>query len=229
MQELTERKQQLLQLIVEHYIQTAEPVGSSFLVEHSSLGVSGATLRNEMRDLEHAGYLTHPHTSAGRIPTEQGYRYYIDHLMRVTAPSKKTKSDIEKEYTTQDDQARKVKQVAKFIAGSGNAAVIVAFDTDSIYYTGISNLFAQPEFRDYAQTMSVSSMFDQCEERVQDIFSLIDEQQAKILLGKDNPLGQACALVITPFGQQSFFSILGPMRMDYGRVVGLIDHIKTIL
>lgn len=75
---LEERQQKLLELVIEQYVATAEPVGSRFLVEVGGLDWSEATVRNELRTLEEAGYLTHPHTSAGRIPTIDGYRFYID-------------------------------------------------------------------------------------------------------------------------------------------------------
>ena len=79
---ISERKQQLLKLIIENHIETAEPIGSKFLVSSGDLKVSDATVRNEMRDLENAGFLTHPHTSAGRIPTEEGYKYYVNDLIK---------------------------------------------------------------------------------------------------------------------------------------------------
>ena len=79
---LETRKEKILGLIVDSYTQNAEPVGSKFLVEECGLEVSGATVRNEMRDLEEQGYLTHPHTSSGRMPTEIGYQYYVEHIMK---------------------------------------------------------------------------------------------------------------------------------------------------
>jgi len=79
---LTERRQRLLQFIVDEYINTAQPVGSNAIVERYRLPVSSATVRNEMAHLEEEGYIVQPHTSAGRIPTDQGYRYYVEALMR---------------------------------------------------------------------------------------------------------------------------------------------------
>ncbi len=79
---LTERRQKLLQYIVDEYVQTAQPVGSNMLVEKYKLPVSSATIRNEMAALEEEGYVVQPHTSAGRIPTDAGYRYYVEALMR---------------------------------------------------------------------------------------------------------------------------------------------------
>ena len=81
--DLDERKGRLLRAVVRDFIQTAEPVGSKTLAERYSLGVSTATIRNELAALEQAGYLTHPHTSAGRIPTDLGYRFYVDSLSGV--------------------------------------------------------------------------------------------------------------------------------------------------
>lgn len=79
--ELTERQKTVLGLVVRQYIQTAQPVSSKTVVEQYGPGVSAATIRNEMAHLEELGYLTHPHTSAGRVPTEAGYRFFVEHLM----------------------------------------------------------------------------------------------------------------------------------------------------
>lgn len=78
------RKQKILSAIVERYIQSGEPVGSKSLLSESGLSVSSATVRNDMAELSEKGYIVQPHTSAGRIPTQQGYRYYVDNIMRVT-------------------------------------------------------------------------------------------------------------------------------------------------
>src|SRR5438045_3398897 len=90
--ELTERQREILRLIVRHYVLTANPVGSRYLARVSSLGLSDATTRNVMADLEYLGYVDHPHTSAGRMPTDKGYRLYVDDLMareHVTAAERK--------------------------------------------------------------------------------------------------------------------------------------------
>jgi len=79
---LDERKKRILQSIIDDYISTAEPVGSRTVARKHELGLSSATIRNEMADLEEMGYLTQPHTSAGRIPSDKGYRFYVDQLMK---------------------------------------------------------------------------------------------------------------------------------------------------
>src|SRR5579875_2933190 len=77
---LTDRQKLILSMIVEDYVRGAEPVGSRALSKHQEIQLSAATIRNEMADLEELGYLDQPHTSAGRIPSQKGYRYYVDHL-----------------------------------------------------------------------------------------------------------------------------------------------------
>ena len=92
--EMTDRKEKILAAVVEKYIQTGEPIGSKALVDSLGLSVSSATVRNEMADLSDMGYLEQPHTSAGRIPSNQGYRYYVEHLMKTCDMSPSEKSII---------------------------------------------------------------------------------------------------------------------------------------
>ncbi|OGH60030.1 MAG: hypothetical protein A2725_00055 [Candidatus Magasanikbacteria bacterium RIFCSPHIGHO2_01_FULL_33_34] len=219
------RKEQLLQLIVENYLQTAEPVGSKFLIESAGLDVSGATVRNEMRDLEEQGYLTHPHTSAGRIPTEKGYIHYIENIMKIDDLKSNTKKEIDEIAKSGENV---LKEIAKYTAEYLDYSVMVALNHNSIYYTGISNLFSQAEFRNYAHTVSVSTIFDECEERMESLYDVVDDE-IKVLVGRNNPLGNACGTVATKIGGTSLFAILGPMRMDYAKSVSILNHIKTII
>ena len=79
--ELDERKEKILDAIIRNYLETGEPVGSRTISKYTDLNLSSATIRNEMADLEEMGFLTHPHTSAGRIPSDKGYRLYVNNLM----------------------------------------------------------------------------------------------------------------------------------------------------
>src|SRR5689334_7173879 len=84
--ELTPRKREILRRVVEEYVSTGQPVGSKSLVERRSIGASSSTVRADLAELESLGLLTHPHTSAGRVPTETGYRYYADELLHRLDP-----------------------------------------------------------------------------------------------------------------------------------------------
>jgi heat-inducible transcriptional repressor len=226
---MNRRKEKLLKLVIDRYIETAEPIGSKLLVQDGKLEVSGATIRNELRDLEEYGYLTHPHTSAGRIPTDAGYRYYVEKLTKQKQPAKKILGFLDSINQEIVEAREKAKQLAKFVAEQSGNAVIVAFNKNSLYYTGISHLFSQPEFRDYASTVSMSTVIDQCEERLMDVFDNVGLRDIKILIGEDNPLGTNCSTIVSRFGVDSLFVVLGPMRMNYIKNLGLINYIHNIL
>ncbi|HYE60237.1 MAG TPA: hypothetical protein VEA18_03590 [Candidatus Kapabacteria bacterium] len=225
---MDERKQELLQLIVEEYIATAEPVGSQFLVQKMNLPVSGATVRNEMRELEEEGFLTHPHTSAGRLPTEAGYTYYVDHLMKPAPARKKVVEDIQSIIKETQKELR-LKELAKYVADAVGSAVIVAWKQDAFYYTGISNLFSQPEFQDYQHTVQMSQIFDHCEDRLNDLFLATNPEEVSVLIGKKNPLGSACTTIATQPEEQQLFAILGPMRMRYRDTIGLLRTVRDYI
>jgi len=224
---MTPRKETLLKLIVEHHIATAQPVGSQFLSALDSLQVSAATIRNEMRDLEAEGYLTHPHTSAGRIPTALGYKYYVSHLLEVSSntPLPKTLQSLAQDSLDEKDR---IKVAAKAISEYIGNAVIVAFNKDALYYTGIGNLFSQPEFKNYEHTVNVSSLFDRCEEVIDSVFDRLAENN-RVLIGEENPFGTVCGLVTAPIGDTGLISILGPMRMEYGKALHVLHNIHIVL
>ncbi len=220
---MDQRKENLLKLIIENYIDSAEPVGSKFLVEEAALDVSGATVRNEMRELEEAGYLTHPHTSAGRIPTESGYRYYVERLMGTT-PAKKL--DVKKLETLA--KADGLKSVGKYVADATESAVIIALNRNSVYYTGISYLFAQPEFQDYAHTVRMSEIFDHCEDHIDELYEAVEKTATRVLIGQENPLGGACTLFATRLPQGKLFAVMAPLRTAYVRTLQLVEAVKAI-
>jgi len=109
---LTEREQQVLAAVVRTYVDTAEPAGSRTLARRFDFGVSPATIRNTMADLEDDGYLTHPHTSAGRVPTDLGYRYFVDRVVQPDTLTAEEKAQIEQELRTGDSTVEQVLQNA---------------------------------------------------------------------------------------------------------------------
>lgn len=223
------RQQQLLKLVIESYIKTAEPVGSKFLADLGELDVSGATIRNELSELEIQGFLTHPHTSAGRIPTELGYKYYVEHLAGDPEVASVYEENAQKIIAGDFEQELTLKELAKLSAAYSQNAIIIAFGKDKIYYTGISYLFAQPEFQNVNQTIRVSSIFDHCEEHVPGLFEKVSEAESRILIGSENPLGAFCSTVLVKINDDVLVALLGPIRMDYTKNIGIINYIKQIL
>lgn len=220
---MQERKEQLLKLIIENYIETAEPVGSQFLIEEAGLEMSGATVRNEMRELEEAGYLMHPHTSAGRIPTEAGYRYYIEQFLHEPKPKKAEMTRL-KSASKRDG----LKGMGKEIADMTENAVIIVMSPDSVYYTGISYLFTQPEFHNYAQAVLMSQMFDDCEEHIEDLYALAGDDRVQALIGTENPLGTSCGAIVARLSKRELVVMIGPLRMDYELGMRIAKTIQNI-
>ena len=117
-EQLGERKVKILDAIIRNYLATGEPVGSRTISKYTDLNLSSATIRNEMSDLEELGYIVQPHTSAGRIPSDKGYRFYVDHLMEEKDREVKEMKDFVIEKTEKMDQV--LKQVAKMLANNTN-------------------------------------------------------------------------------------------------------------
>ncbi len=225
---LTPRKETILKYIVETYIKEAEPIGSKLLSEDTGLEVSGATLRNEMRELEEEGLLTHPHTSSGRIPTEAGYRYYVEHLMKPEVIGKKITDKIGTALGGYREMDRKLKMFARIVSEMCGTAVIVSFNKDSLYYTGISHFFSQPEFQDYSFTVSVSGIFDTCEEVMPGLHKEYSDKTPRISIGSENPFGTMCSVVGKKMDNDVLIAILGPLRMRYSRALTLLNYTNDV-
>ena len=125
--ELDERKQKILQAIIRNYMETGEPVGSRTISKYSDLNLSSATIRNEMSDLEEMGYIVQPHTSAGRIPSDKGYRLYVDRILEEKNHEVQELKDLMIERT--DKMERVLKQVVKVLAANTNYATMVSAPT----------------------------------------------------------------------------------------------------
>jgi len=216
---VTDRHDKLLKSIVDIYLKTAEPVGSKLLADSEDFELSPATIRNEMAELEAEGYIWQPHTSAGRVPTLAGYQYYVESLMEIKpADSVEAKS-------IQQLAVKDLRGLAKFLVAKINLAVVVGFTPNDMYYTGLFNLFSQPEFEDHRMVLSMSQVVDSLERAMGRIFYQIREP--RVLLGEQCPLGDNCALVGATVDTR-FLAVLGPVRMDYGRILGLFNEaVKT--
>lgn len=224
------RKEYLLNSIIEEYIKTSEPVGSKRIAISSDFDVSPATIRNEMVELEKMGFITHPHTSAGRIPTEKGYKYYIQNSLAEKELSKREKGLLE--YAAHEEPEKKMRTLAKGIAEVSHMGVFVAFTENNFYYTGISNLFSHPEFYSHESVSSMSEIIDRLDEIIYKIFDTIGDD-VEILLGRENPFGSECACIITKFKdketEDGIFGVLGPMRMNFQKNYSVVQFAKKLI
>ena len=217
----------LLSQIIKQYIKSALPVGSKLLAEKSSFDVSSATIRNEMVELEKEGYMAQPHTSAGRIPTAKGYKFYLESIKagKISAYEQNHLKQILKKYQSEQNEIL-IKELARKIVDLSNNTVVVGFSENHVYYTGIANLFCQPEFKDPDSIYNMSLIIDHLDKVMSDIFNQINKLEIKI--GEENPFDNQCSVILIPWGKKkkSIFGILGPMRMDYEKNLGLVEFVN---
>lgn len=231
---MNERKSAIFGAIIKEHVTQGNTVASKVLVDKYDFNLSPATMRNEMVELEKEGYIFQPHTSAGRIPTEKGWRYYIENFIENKTISKKHQEimdEILKESGFNFDTV--VKKVSKGLAEISKDAVFVGFSPDDFYYTGLSHLFKNPEFQRIDLVRHISEVVDHLDEVITDMFEEVSESEKEIILiGQDNPFGAECSTIITGYsndqGSKGVFGILGPMRMNYENNMALIKYAKEL-
>ncbi len=222
---MDDRQNKLLRAIIERYIQTAEPVASAEVLELSDLGVSPATIRNEMMELEHLGYLIQPHISAGRVPTLEGFHYYIDNLMEDRELERRSYRALSRAH------GYGWRQLAREIAQMSDGTAFIAREGDEYYVAGLGRLLAQPEFRlNSSPLIEAAELMDQLERVVPDFFDHYQEEPT-VLLGRENPFGDYCSTVIaTRHGSQEIvMGVITPVRSNYARTISVIEEVMKLL
>lgn len=230
---ITERQREILCSIIEEYAETASPVGSVTLAK--LFEVSPATIRAEMARLEALGLIAQPHTSAGRVPTDAGYRFYVNNL-----ESSEEKNPIE------NDRGAHALEVRVTSQSRADAAIRGAVDSlveltgnlglatigNQLYLSGISSLFNQPEFMDTARVQSVAKLLDNLEPWLREA---APGEPLNIFIGHENPIGKnsEVSLIVSkfrsPFSDKSYIGVLGPTRQNYSRVMSLVRHAGNML
>lgn len=224
---MNQRKQKLLNLVIDNYIATAEPIGSRFLLSSGKLDCGEATIRNELRALEQSGYLVQPHTSAGRTPTAKAYRYYIDSIDKSKLKVSKKQNDIMgMSIDNVDNETERKKNIAKALVELSGQTVLLAMSRDSLYYTGLSNLFSQPEFVDVIA--DVSKVFDHCEQCLDDFYEIMKEN-VECFIGDEQPFGTMLSVISGSVGKDGLVILLGPIRMDYKKNISLVSKAVELI
>lgn len=225
------RSQQIFTAIINEYLKTALPVGSKAVQEFLQLDISPATIRNDMAELEAAGYIYSPHTSAGRVPTEEGYRYFAHLVAANNLPNSKEAKTITALLSNDADLKTSLKTTAKALADWSANGVFMASGRNDLYYTGLSNLFSQPEFSNSALRVSVATVIDHLDVRVAKLYDQLDDG-VQVLIGSENPLGHDCSIIFSRYrrgGINGIIGVLGPMRMDYQNNIQRISLIHNII
>jgi heat-inducible transcriptional repressor len=223
---MTERQKQILVAIIEQYAEVAVPVGSSLLAK--VFNVSSATIRAEMAELERMGLITQPHTSAGRIPTDKGYRFYVNELTGTTALPE---SRVERALATRVQDGglpeRTIRNAVDTLVDLTHNLGLATIG-NQLYISGLSNLFGQPEFvNQTAQVQQVASLLDNLEPWLREA---APNEPLSVYIGSENPIGRTAgvSLIISrfrsPFSDHSYIGTLGPTRQSYRDVMSLVRH-----
>lgn len=230
------RQKEVLAAIVELYTETATPVGSEALLDRHHFPVSSATLRNDMLALEEKGYLYQPHTSAGRIPTDTGYRFYVEEMMGERNLSREEQQSLQKELLMlKARHARLGRSTVKLMAAlSGNLAVSGLIDRDEFFDFGMKELLDKPEFQEIDELCRVVETLDTLDEKLNGILLQLKDGKTQIFIGDENPIKEIsnCSMVVAPFKSEDgngILAIIGPKRMDYAKNKSLIEYVKKIL
>ena len=241
--EITPRQRDILSQIIEEYAETASPVGSVTMAK--LFGVSPATIRAEMARLEALGLIAQPHTSAGRVPTDAGYRFYVNNLSG--GENNKYTTNEEKEAERRSfERGTHALEVRVSSQSRADAAIRGAVDSlveltgnlglatigGQLYLSGISRLFTQPEFMDTRRVQAVAKLLDNLEPWLREA---APGEPLNIFIGQENPIGKnsEVSLIISkfrsPFSDKSYIGVLGPTRQNYARVMGLVRHAGMML
>ncbi len=223
---MTERQAKLLAAIVEQYAEVASPVGSSLLAK--AFNVSSATIRAEMAELERTGYIHQPHTSAGRVPTDKGYRFYVNNLAENSDSSLESRG--EKALTARVSDGgipeRTIRNAVDTLVELTHNLGLATIG-DQLYMGGLANLFGQPEFMNGARAQQVARLLDNLEPWLREA---APNKPLSVYIGTENPIGRSAgaSLIISkfrsPYSDHSYIGVLGPTRQQYRDVMSLVEH-----
>lgn len=221
---MTERQISILNAIIEQYAEVASPVGSTLLAK--LFGVSSATIRAEMAELERLGLIDQPHTSAGRVPTDKGYRFYVNSLAEqsdLIAPRRTTRA-LNARVQSANLPDRTIKNAVDTLVEMTHNLGLATIG-NQLYMSGLGNLFGQPEFNGAGQAQQVARLLDNLEPWLNEAAL---NQPLNVYIGQENPVGRSagCSLIISrfrsPYSDKSYIGVLGPTRQSYRSVMNLV-------
>lgn len=231
---LTPRQVSILKAVIEEYISSAEPVGSETLEKKYNLGVSPATIRNEMVRLTDMRLLTQPHTSAGRSPTPEALKFYVDNLMKTKDLSVSEEMSVkEKIWDYRQEVDKLLREATRTLAHKTRALAITVTKDGDIYYAGAANILDMPEFYDYELTHALFEAL----EKFEFWWNLLEKRAGTldILIGEDiggRGLLSQCSFVYTKFTTphvSGAIGVVGPSRINYPAVVPVVRYMGNLI
>lgn len=231
---ITERQKDILRAIIREHIKDANPVGSKTLAEQYSFGIGPAMIRQEMAAIEGEGYITQPHTSAGRVPTDSAYRWYISEIegKEEDSLSRVEQKRINEGIRAQREWRAMLKNLSRVMADvSGELSVSGLTSGDVRYAHGFSQLAKEPEMGDPERTQNLLHFMDEMDSYFDTLWQNALEDSFGVFIGKENPVKevQSFSIITGKYslsnGQAGFISIIGPRRMDYRKNVAIVRYV----
>ncbi len=219
--------------VIEAYVRTARPVASQELVRDFDFGLSPATLRNELLELDEQGYVEQPHTSSGRIPTDLGYRFFVDHLLPDDALLAREREPIRAAFGI-DGEEDFTKALSRAVSRASGMFTAAGLAEDSTFYeTGFSEILREPEFEDRLQIRAFGRLADMMDEEIRRMLGTVIGAgvHARIFIGRENPwkeardYAMALSLWQHPRGFRGFVVMVGPKRTDYQKHKAILEVI----
>jgi transcriptional regulator of heat shock response len=228
------RAQKILAAIVKDYSETANPVGSKELVDRYGFKESSATIRNEMAQLEKAGFIMQPHKSAGRIPTDKGYRFFVNELMRRFELSEKErrmlKGELIKLQGQHEQLGRSISNLLSQVSGSAAFALL----PNQSSATGLSHIIGDPEFADPKTMKQVAQLLENIDQTASK-FTKQTDYTAEAIIGGESPVPvpKNLSLVVSNIkmkdGKKGVIGIIGPKRMAYAKNLSIIEYLAKLI
>lgn len=241
MADLTQRQIKILKCIAEEFIETAAPVGSENLEKKFNLGISSATIRNEMSALTQLGYLKKSHLSAGRSPTSMGLKYYVKNLMTPKNMSISEEIGVkEKVWDYRNEFERLLKEATRQLAIKTRSLAISTTDQGTLYTYGASNLLEEPEFYNIDVTKTVLSLLDNSNYWYEIISKAginsyePTDQVIHLLIGEDLGMEhlEPCGFIYQTYEagpHRGIVGVIGPARTHYQQVIPVVDYFARII
>jgi len=243
MKHLDQKKRQddILELIIREYTENAHTVSSEGLRKKYNLPMSSATLRNVMAELEGAGYISHIHTSSGRVPTPEGFRYYVDMLMSdqedLVVDYEYIYTLIKKALNYQYQIENMLEEISRVVSSITHYMGLgMCSGRERVFFSGTHFIFEQPDFEDI---VVLKNLFQALEEKYTDLWSFVNkgmDKDVKVFIGKDIDIlrSRDFSLALSSFdmnkmNERIVFGVVGPVRMDYSSVVKKLKRVKEYL
>jgi transcriptional regulator of heat shock response len=233
---LTARQTQILKALIEEYIFTAEPVGSEALEKKYSLGVSPATIRNEMYALTKSGFLRQPHTSAGRTPAPKAMKFYIDQLMEEKQMSLTDEVKAKEEvWDARDDLNELMDEMTQSLAERTKSLAVASLENGKVWHAGFANIFLNPDFSDLQMSANLFTFIEETK-RLQELFfeRMTGESPIEVLFGEDldwpdlNYIG-ICGTRFHIQGREGALGVFGPARLRYPTVIPVLRYFRQLM